>query len=122
MNWSADELAALRDTDELQISSHRADGALRPAVTIWMVVIDGRLYVRSAGGSNNWYRRALASGSGSVRAGRTEREVTFVDDPAAPHDDLDAAYRQKYRRYAGSIVDNVVGDWMRTLTLRVDPA
>lgn len=63
--WTTDELARLDATEELQISSRRADGSLRPYVTIWVVRSGERIYVRSAYGAKNpWFVRATASGSG----------------------------------------------------------
>lgn len=38
--WSADELAAIDRSDELDLQSQRADGSLRDPVTMW-VAIDG---------------------------------------------------------------------------------
>jgi alkylhydroperoxidase/carboxymuconolactone decarboxylase family protein YurZ len=56
-------------------SSRRADGRLRPHVTMWMVWADGDLYVRSAYGPDNpWYRRAV----GRIRVGGIERDVSFA--------------------------------------------
>lgn len=121
-DWDSAELARLDRADELNISSRRADGSLRGFVPIWMVAVDGDLYVRSARGPNGWYRRALASGSGRVRAGGVERDVTFTDAPDAPHAAIDAAYFRKYKRYGDSMVGHVTGDWMRELTVRIDPA
>ena len=49
MTWNPEELRAIGEADELDISSTRADGTLRPFVTIWHVAVGGRLWVRSAG-------------------------------------------------------------------------
>ena len=35
--WTADELAKIGKATELQITSRRRDGSLRPYVTIWVV-------------------------------------------------------------------------------------
>jgi hypothetical protein len=44
--WTPDELARVGQADELQISSRRADGDLRPFVTIWAVRVGDDIYVR----------------------------------------------------------------------------
>ena len=76
--WSADELARIGAADELGIASRRADGSLRPFVTIWGVRLGDDLYIRSAYGYDNpWFQRALASGEGRVRADGVERDVAF---------------------------------------------
>ena len=68
-----------RRSDELQIASRRTDGTLRSFVTIWVVRSGDDIYVRSAYGTENpWYRRALASGRGRIKAGGVERDVPCI--------------------------------------------
>ncbi|AWB87013.1 DUF2255 family protein [Mycetocola zhujimingii] len=121
--WTADELSTLATADELQITSRRADGTLRPYVTIWVVRAGDGVYVRSAyGATNPWYVRAKASGSGRIRAGELEKDVRFepADRSVAP--DVDAAYHAKYDRYGPRIVNTVVGPEAPETTLEVLPA
>jgi len=120
--WSDDELQRVGDADELQISSRRADGTLRPYVTIWAVSAGDDLYVRSAyGAGNGWYRRAKSSGTGRIRAGGVERDVTFAAvDPSATAG-IDRAYHDKYDRYGPAIVGSVVGAAVAELTIRLLP-
>lgn len=107
----------------MQVASRRPDGSLRPWVTIWAVASAGSLYVRSAYGAGNpWYVRALASGSGSIKAGSMERDVRFVDGAGADHAAIDAAYHAKYDRYGPKIVGSVVGAKAAQVTLEVRPA
>ncbi|MCS5735116.1 DUF2255 family protein [Herbiconiux daphne] len=113
-------LAAFAGADEIRISSRRGDGSLRPFVPIWGVVVGDALYVRSqAGPQNGWYRRALASGSGRIRAGGTELDVTFAEAHDADQLAIDAAYRTKYG-YFGDI-GGIVGPALWPVTLRVSP-
>jgi hypothetical protein len=68
--WTQEELGRIGEATELQLASARPDGTLRPYVTMWVVRVDEKLYVRSAYGPNNpWFRRAKASGVGRIRAG-----------------------------------------------------
>jgi hypothetical protein len=120
--WSEDELRRIGDADELEISSRRADGTLRPYVTIWAVRAGDDLYVRSAhGAGNGWYRRAKASGTGRIRAGGVERDVTFSDADPAASTGIDRAYHSKYDRYGPAIVGPVVGAAVAELTIRLLP-
>ena len=122
MTWNPEEQRAIGEADELDISSTRADGTLRPFVTIWHVAVGGRLWVRSAyGPENGWFRRAAASGTGRVRSAGIERDVAFDAPSDIPHDELDAAYRQKYAHYPAQYVAPVVGPVAATATLRVEP-
>lgn len=120
--WTADELARIGRADELQIASHRPDGTLRPYVIIWAVRVGDDLFVRSAGGPTNpWFVRAVASGTGRVRAGGVERDVAFDAAMAESHAAIDAAYHAKYDRYGPAIVGSVVGQKVRDVTLRLVP-
>ena len=120
--WAPDDLARLGDAEELELASYRPDGTLRPYVTIWCVRAGDDLYVRSAyGPGNGWFRRARQSGTGRVRAGGVERDVTFEAAPPDVHADLDAAYHAKYDAHGPGIVGTVVGPQVVDVTLRVVP-
>jgi hypothetical protein len=120
--WKSDELARIESTDELEIAARRPDGTLRRGVTIWVVRHDDGLYVRSVNGRDAaWFRGALATHEGRIRAGGVEKEVTFVEPDHDIGDALDAAYRSKYRRYAASIVGHIVSPAARSATLHLVP-
>ena len=123
--WTDDELRRVGAATELQIATRRDDGSLRPYVTIWTVRAGDHLYVRSAYGADNpWFRRATASGSGRIRAGGIERDVTFTpisELDAATLAAVDAAYHAKYDRYGPQIVGTVTGAHAAPVTLRLVP-
>lgn len=120
--WAGAEVDAIRNAEELQIASLRPDGTVRPFVTIWVVRAADGIYIRSSFGRDNpWYRRAIASGAGRIRAGGVERDVTFAGAEPEVHEALDAAYQTKYDRYGPDLVGNVVGDQVHDLTIRLRP-
>ncbi len=120
--WTDDELAAVGTAEELELSSYRPDGTLRPFVTMWVVRVGDDVYVRSAHGpANGWYRRAAATRSGRIRAGGVERDVTFATADPGVHDDIDAAYHAKYDRYGPRIIGTVVGTAAADVTIRLTP-
>jgi hypothetical protein len=120
--WTTTELDRVGSADELQVSSQRDDGSLRPFVTIWVVRVGDELYVRSAyGPENGWFRRALASGRGRVRAGGVEKDVTFEQAGGDVAAAVDAAYHTKYDRYGARIVNTVVGPDAAGVTVRLVP-
>jgi hypothetical protein len=41
--WTDDQLTRIGAADELELSSHRPDGGLRPFVTMWVVRLDDEL-------------------------------------------------------------------------------
>jgi hypothetical protein len=120
--WTENELDRIGAAEELQLASTRADGTLRPYVTMWVVRAADDLYVRSAHGPDNpWYRRAKVSGAGRIQAGGLERDVTFAEADPGVHADIDAAYHAKYDRYGPRIVGSVVGPQAETVTIKLVP-
>jgi hypothetical protein len=120
--WTRDELSTIGGADELEIAPLRPDGTLRKGVTIWVVRHGDDLYVRSwHGRSGAWFHAAQASSAGRIRAGGVEKDVTFVAeaDPGS-NDQIDAAYRTKYRRSA-SYVPPMVSAEARATALRLVP-
>ncbi len=121
--WTSAELDKIGTAEELEIASRRADGTLRRRVTIWVVRLGDDLYVRSyKGRTSGWFSGVLVRFEGRIQAGGVEKDVTFVEEPAAEiNAQIDAAYRTKYRRYAESIVGSVVTPVARAATLKLVP-
>jgi hypothetical protein len=90
--WTDEELTRIGDAEELQISSLRRDGTLRPYVTIWV-----------------------------VRAGGLERDVTFEQLGGDVNAAIDAAYHAKYDRHGPAIVGTVVGKDAGATTIHLRP-
>jgi hypothetical protein len=120
--WPTDQIDQIGGAQEVGLASRRPDGSLRPFVTMWIVWAGDDLYVRSAYGPDNpWYRRAIASGTGRIRAGGTERDVTFAPADAEAQRDIDSAYHRKYDRYGPRIVGSVTGPASHAVTVRLLP-
>jgi hypothetical protein len=120
--WTNDELTKIEAADELQIASLRRDGRLRHRTTIWVVRLGDDLYVRSVNGRTSaWFRGTEVRHEGRIWAGGIEKDVTFVDADHDVDDQIDAAYRTKYRRYAASIVAHVVSPEARSATINLVP-
>ncbi|TRW44803.1 DUF2255 family protein [Georgenia yuyongxinii] len=122
MTWTPDELDKVGRAEELQVSSLRRDGTARPFVTIWVVRAGEDIFIRSAyGPENGWFRRALASGLGRVRAGGVEKNVVFEQVGQEVQVAVDAAYHAKYDRHGPRIVNTVVGPGSELTTIRLVP-
>lgn len=119
--WSADELAAIDRSDELDLRSQRADGSLRDPVTMWVVRHGEDLYVRPVKGREGWYQGTTTRHQGRIVCGGVDKDVTFVDADASVNDALDAAYRTKYRNYADNIVATVTNAQARSATIQLVP-
>jgi len=122
MAWTDAEAQRIGDSAELNLASARSDGTLSPFVTMWVVSVESEVYVRSAGGPERpWYRRAMAQGTGRIRAGGIDRDVTFARASADAHDSIDAAYHTKYDSYGENIVSHVTGPNAQPVTVRLVP-
>ena len=68
-----------------------------------------------------WFRGTQVRHEGRIWAGGVERDVTFVDAADDIDDQIDDAYRSKYRRYAQSIVGSVLTPEARSATIKLLP-
>ena len=122
--WTSDELNKIGTAEELEIASLRQDGTLRKPTTIWVVRVGDDLYVRSAyGRTSAWFRSTRVRHEGGIRAGGVEKEVSFVDagTDANLTDQIDTAYRTKYRRYEETYVQPMVSPEVRSTTIKLVP-
>jgi hypothetical protein len=120
--WTCDELARIGTATELEIASARRDGTLGKPRTIWVVRVGEDLYVRSMyGRAGGWFPATQVRHQGHIRAGGVERDVTFADADPDRNDAIDAAYRDKYRRYGERIIASVVNPEARAATVKLMP-
>jgi hypothetical protein len=119
--WTKDDLTKIGRSEELEIASRRRDGTLRNPVTVWVARHDDTLYVRSAVKGRNaaWFRGVQETHEGRISAGGVEKDVTFMEAGHDVHDEIDAAYRAKYRRYAGRILNSVLTPEARSTTIKL---
>jgi len=119
--WTSDELDRIGRAEELEISTFRRDGTHRKPVTIWAIRLGDDLYIRSAYGREAvWFRGAQAR-EGHIKAGGIDFDTIFADADPALSEQIDAAYRTKYRRHGVHYVDLMVTETARSATLRLLP-
>jgi hypothetical protein len=119
--WTSDELSRIGEAEELALASVRRDGTLRKPVTMWVVLHGDDFYVRSVKGRGSaWFRGAQARHEAHILAGGIDKDVDLVETDDV-NDALDAAYRQKYSRYAADIIDSITGPEARAATLKLVP-
>jgi hypothetical protein len=120
-SWSNEELRRVAEADDLHISPLREDGVTYGTSTwVWSVAVDDALYVRAYHGQGSrWYRAAVRQKAGRVTAAGMTKEVTFepVDGPI--NDEIDDAYRAKYR--GNPYLGPMVGTSARSATVKVMP-
>jgi hypothetical protein len=119
--WTSDELTKIGTADEMRLASVRGDGTLRNPVTIWVIRLGDDLYVRSVNGRDAaWFHAAQDRHEAHIRAGGVDKDVLLVETDDLT-DQIDAAYRTKYRRYAANIVDSILTPHARAATLKLVP-
>ena len=72
--------------------------------------------------ASSWFRATQLRYEGHIRAGGVDKDVSFVmaaDDHL--NDQIDAAYRTKYRRYAANIIGSVLTPEARAATIKLMP-
>jgi hypothetical protein len=119
--WTKSELGTIGAAQELDLASVRHDGTLRRPVTMWVVRQGDDLYVRSVNGrGSSWFRGAQTRHEARIEAGGVDKDVELVETDDA-NDELDAAYRTKYHRYAAGIIDSITSPEARAATLKLVP-
>jgi len=120
--WPSDELEKIATADELQLASARPDGRLRKPVTIWVVRLGDEIYVRSVNGRNShWFRGVEDRHEGHIHAGGVDKDVRFVEAGDDVNDEIEAAYRTKYRHLNASVVDPLFTPGAKAATLELVP-
>lgn len=121
--WTSYELKKIEAAEELQIASLRGDDTLRNWTIIWMVRVGDDIYARSVNGRTSaWFRGMQTRHKGRIRAGGVVKDVTFVEesDPEI-NDQISAAYRTKYSRYAESIINHINSSNAQAATIKLVP-
>jgi len=121
--WTDEDLKQIASAEEVKVAGQHPDGTLGNPVTVWCVGDGDTIYIRSAvkGRSAGWYRGVEQTHRGRIWVGRIQKDVEFVDADSEVNDQVDTAYRAKYRRYAGPILDSCLTPEARSTTLRVTP-
>lgn len=117
--WSAAELDLLDRAALIHVAPARADGTLRPFVTIGHVRLGPDELVRSLNGpEGRWYLAAVASGLGEIEVNGHRIPVAFIPDGGRV-DDIDRALRSRYGDDSG--VRRMTRRPVREANLRVVP-
>jgi hypothetical protein len=116
--FGADVLDVLRNRSEVGI---RTSGNPRRPVTIWIVVANGEVFVRSVRGPRGkWYLAARADGEATLVLDR--REVPVRVTPVTDSATVDAVSQAILSKYAASpYAKSMVSDETVPTTLRLDP-
>src|ERR1700728_3732118 len=120
-SWSKDELRKIAESDDLHISPFREDGVTYGTPTwIWSVVVHDALYVRAYNGpSSRWYKAAMQQKRGRVSAAGITTDVTFEAVGGSINDQIDDAYRAKYK--TSPYLQPMISEQARSATVKIAP-
>jgi hypothetical protein len=120
-DWSADQLKAIAENEDLFVSPLREDGMTYGTPTqTWALVVGGNVYVRAANGQESrWYQAAVARPAGRVRVAGQYYDVVFEPAGDDDADAIDAAYEAKYP--GNSAVPIMQGAGPKSASVRISP-
>jgi hypothetical protein len=124
--WIKEELDKIAKADDLHIAPFREDGKTYGTPTwIWSVAVGDALYVRGYNGQQSrWYQAAVRQKAGRINAAGMTKRVAFEPvngpDDDRVNDEIDEAYRAKYR--GSAYLKPMIGKRARSATVRVMPA
>ncbi len=119
--FDASVLNQLNTKEEINIETRSATGRTH-RTTIWVVVDDNNVCVRSVRGrEGRWYREITANPQGAIHVDgrRLSVRVIPITDPATIAK-VSKAYLQKYGN--SPVVDSIVREETLPTTLRLEPA
>ena len=122
--FDAETLALLDETGEVRIETRWGEASTQHTTIIWVVVVDGAVFVRSVrAGEGRWYREVSANPEAALLVGERRvpvRAVPETDDEIVAA--VSEAYRAKYEAsYPGPTRAMVRAEALPT-TLRLLPA
>lgn len=96
---SKEDIHKIAAADDFHIAPYRADGVTYGTPTwIWSVSVGDQLYVRAYNGQHSkWYEAAMKQKAGKIVAAGMTREVSFEPVEGEINDQIDKAYRKKYK-------------------------
>jgi hypothetical protein len=120
-SWTNDELQKIAEADDLHISPLREDGVIYGTPTwIWSVVVDDSLYVRAYNGTDSrWYKAAMQQKRGRITTSGITKDVTFEAVDGSINDQIDEAYRTKYK--TSPYLQPMISKRSRSATVKISP-
>ncbi len=123
-HFAPETLNLLDETQEVHIETRRDENSPVHRTIVWVVVVDGEVYVRSVRGTKGrWYREISGNSAGALHVG--DRRIPVRAAPATDAPTTQAvsdAIRSKYERdWPGPTAAMLRPDVLPT-TLKLSPA
>jgi hypothetical protein len=123
-SFAAETLRLLDETKEVRIETRRDDHSPEHRTIIWVVVVEGEVFVRSVRGSRGrWYREISSNPESALHVEDTRipvRAAPATDDTTV--DAVSAAFRSKYQQSSPGSTAAMVRPEILPTTLKLSPA
>ena len=123
-SFDPDILRLLDDTQEVRIETRRDGNSPEHRTIIWVVVVEGEVFVRSVRGQRGrWYREISSNPEGALHV--EEDRIPVRAAPAtdgATVDAVSAAFRSKYQQSSPASTEAMVRPETLPTTLKLSPA
>ena len=123
-SFEAETLRLLDETREVRIETRRDDHPPEHRTIIWVVVVEGEVFVRSVRGARGrWYREISSNPEGALHVHNdrlTVRAAPATDE--ATVDAVSAAFRSKYQQSSPASTEAMVRPESLPTTVKLSPA
>ncbi len=122
--FGAEALRLLDETKEVRIETRRDSDSPEHRTIIWVVVVEGEVFVRSVRGPRGrWYREISSNPEGALHVADDRipvRATPATDDTTV--DAVSAAIRAKYQKSSPASTEAMVRPETLATTLKLSPA
>ena len=122
--FDAETLRLLEETKEVRIETRRDGDSPEHRTIIWVVVVEGEVFVRSVRGRRGrWYREISSNPEGAlhVEDDRIPVRAASVTEGATV-DAISAAFRSKYQQSSPASTEAMLRAETLPTTLKLSPA
>jgi hypothetical protein len=123
--WPPEQVTRIAEARELEIAGRRADDGEWRWLPIWVVCVDGQVYVRTwYRRSSGWFGQVTKTGEARIRVPGLEVDVVVADlgdDDPQLRAAVDDAYRAKYGTPGDETVAGMTTDASAATTLLLAP-
>jgi hypothetical protein len=123
-SFDAETLRLLEETREVRIETRRDTDSPEHRTIIWVVVVEGEVFVRSVRGQRGrWYREISSNPEGALHLRDDRIPVRAASaTEAATVDAVSAAFRSKYQQSSPASTEAIVRPETLSTTLELSPA
>jgi hypothetical protein len=122
--FDVETLRLLEETKEVRIETRRDGDSPEHRTIIWVVVVEGEVFVRSVRGRRGrWYREISSNPEGTLHV--QDNRLPVQAAPATEGTTVDAvsaAFRSKYQRSSPASTEAMVRPETLPTTLKLSPA